>query len=90
MEGFIKGVQSFAKESKDSMEKASSSSYSSPSVTIDHSGVLVQRTYGRMVSLGTCSKLCAVGFIAGVVVGYTLKARVRRWAAKVLKRIRDD
>ncbi|XP_065849892.1 uncharacterized protein [Euphorbia lathyris] len=44
----------------------------------------------QMVSLWNCSKLCAVFFVAGVVVGYTLKRRVRRWASKLLRRLKDD
>lgn len=44
----------------------------------------------QMVSLYTCSKLCTVFFVAGVVVGYTLKKRVRSWASKLLKRLKDD
>uniref|UniRef100_A0A803NTA1 Transmembrane protein n=1 Tax=Cannabis sativa TaxID=3483 RepID=A0A803NTA1_CANSA len=44
----------------------------------------------RVVSLWTCSKLCAICFTVGVVVGYTLKRRVRRWASKLLKRLKDD
>ncbi|KAF6146710.1 hypothetical protein GIB67_008996 [Kingdonia uniflora] len=44
----------------------------------------------QMVSVWTCSKICAVGFFVGVVVGFTLKRRVRRWASKLLKRLKDD
>ncbi|KAF9680355.1 hypothetical protein SADUNF_Sadunf06G0112600 [Salix dunnii] len=44
----------------------------------------------QMVSLWTCSKMCAIFFVAGIVVGYTLKKRVRRWAAKLLRRLKDD
>ncbi|KAL5698247.1 hypothetical protein ACHQM5_029312 [Ranunculus cassubicifolius] len=64
------------------------SSSSSPS--IDPSALLLRRNTGYMVSLGTCSKLCAAGFIAGVIVGYTLKRRVRNWASKILRRLKDD
>ncbi|CAL9215537.1 hypothetical protein ISN45_Aa01g011590 [Arabidopsis thaliana x Arabidopsis arenosa] len=53
------------------------------------SGVLVNRPPSG-VSVWTCSKLCAVFFVAGVFVGYTLKRRVRRWASKLLRRIKDD
>jgi hypothetical protein len=34
--------------------------------------------------------MCAIFFVAGIVVGYTLKKRVRRWAAKLLRRLKDD
>lgn len=44
----------------------------------------------KMVSVSTCSKLCAVFFVAGVFVGYSLKKRVRRWLSNLLKRLRDD
>ncbi|EEF46225.1 uncharacterized protein LOC8259059 [Ricinus communis] len=56
----------------------------------DQSRVLVTRPSRQLVSLWTCSKLCTVFFIAGVLVGYTLKRRVRRWASKLLKTLRDD
>ncbi|KAK6152072.1 hypothetical protein DH2020_014707 [Rehmannia glutinosa] len=34
--------------------------------------------------------LCAICFVAGIFVGYTLKRRVRRWASKLLRRLKDD
>jgi hypothetical protein len=34
--------------------------------------------------------MCSIFFVAGIVVGYTLKKRVRRWAAKLLRRLKDD
>ncbi|KAH0650617.1 hypothetical protein KY285_030712 [Solanum tuberosum] len=43
----------------------------------------------QAVSLWTCSKLCAICFVAGIFVGYTLKRRVRRWASKFLKGLKD-
>ncbi|EOY30175.1 hypothetical protein QUC31_020389 [Theobroma cacao] len=54
------------------------------------SRVLVTRPPRQAVSLWTCSKLCAICFAAGIVVGYTLKRRVRRWASRLLKRLKDD
>ncbi|CAN6880038.1 hypothetical protein Bca4012_071003 [Brassica carinata] len=59
------------------------------STSYDTSAVLVKRTPSG-VSAWTCSKLCAVFFVAGVFVGYTLKRRVRSWASKLLRKIRDD
>ncbi|XP_065849893.1 uncharacterized protein [Euphorbia lathyris] len=56
----------------------------------DQSRILAARSTRQMVSLWNCSKLCAVFFVAGVVVGYTLKRRVRRWASKLLRRLKDD
>lgn len=44
----------------------------------------------QVVSLWTCSKLCTFFFVAGVFVGYTLKRRVRSWASKLLRKLRDD
>ncbi|KAI4344652.1 hypothetical protein L6164_011851 [Bauhinia variegata] len=52
---------------------AASSSLSSP----DSPLVLTSRAPRQMVSLWTCSKLCAFCFVAGVFFGYTLRRRVR-------------
>ncbi|KAK9075773.1 hypothetical protein SSX86_004102 [Deinandra increscens subsp. villosa] len=62
-----------------------SSSSSSPAASL-----LVTRPPRRAVSVLTCSKLCGVCFVAGIIVGFTLKRRVRRWAARLLRRIKDD
>ncbi|KAK6944696.1 hypothetical protein RJ641_025798 [Dillenia turbinata] len=79
------------------MRGGSSSSSSSPTasgfssvVSSDRSGVLINRPPRQAVSVLTCSKLCAFFFVAGVVVGFTLKRRVRRWASKLLRRMKDD
>ncbi|XVF48842.1 hypothetical protein PTKIN_Ptkin03bG0220900 [Pterospermum kingtungense] len=58
--------------------------------SVDSSRVLATRPPRQVVSLWTCSKLCAICFVAGIVVGYTLKRRVRRWASRLLKRLKDD
>ncbi|KAJ8543377.1 hypothetical protein K7X08_005900 [Anisodus acutangulus] len=55
----------------------------------DHSQLLLTRSPRLAVSLWTCSKLCAICFVAGIFVGYTLKRRVRRWASKLLKGLKD-
>ncbi|XP_051222340.1 uncharacterized protein [Lolium perenne] len=52
--------------------------------------VLVSRAAGRVVSLSTCTKVGAISFVVGVAVGFTLKRRLRLWAARLLKRIKDD
>ncbi|KAJ4782442.1 transmembrane protein [Rhynchospora pubera] len=52
--------------------------------------LLVRAPTGRVVSLWTCTKISLISFGVGVVVGFMLKARVRRWATKLLKKIRDD
>ncbi|KAJ0257368.1 T291 protein [Hirschfeldia incana] len=59
------------------------------STSYESSALLVKRPPSG-VSAWTCSKLCAVFFVAGVFVGYTLKRRVRSWASKLLRKIRDD
>nr|POF26678.1 hypothetical protein CFP56_36991 [Quercus suber] len=57
----------------------------------DQSHVLVNRPPPRqVVSLLTCSKLCAISFVVGVVFGFTLKQRVKRWASNILKRLKDN
>uniref|UniRef100_A0A8R7TR55 Uncharacterized protein n=1 Tax=Triticum urartu TaxID=4572 RepID=A0A8R7TR55_TRIUA len=66
----------------------SSSSYSSRSAFSDQ--LLLPREAGRMVSLSACAKFGAVSNVVGVVVGFMLNKRLRRWAAKLLKRIKDD
>ncbi|XP_054807541.1 uncharacterized protein LOC129309832 [Prosopis cineraria] len=50
---------------------------------------LATRPASRSVSWLTCSKLCAICFVAGVVFGYTLKRRVRRLASKLLKYLKE-
>ncbi|XP_039039021.1 uncharacterized protein LOC120176731 [Hibiscus syriacus] len=69
----------------DGLAASSSALYSS-----DSAGVFFNRPPRRFVSLWTCSKLCGVCFVAGIIVGYTLKRRARRWASKLLKRLKDD
>lgn len=44
----------------------------------------------QVVSIWTCSKLCAICFVTGVVVGYSLKRCVNRWVSKLLRRLKDD
>ncbi|XP_052200309.1 uncharacterized protein LOC127806820 [Diospyros lotus] len=90
MEGLQKAYRSISQDSRLGLPSSSSSYSSASSLSADQSGVLVTRPPRRAVSLQTCSKLCAVCFVAGVVVGFILKRRVRRWASKVLKRIKDD
>ena len=72
-------------------QDAANSSSSSRSASAAFSDqLLLPREAGRMVSLSACAKFGAVSFVVGVVVGFTLKKRLRRWAAKLLKRIKDD
>ncbi|EPS58608.1 hypothetical protein M569_16204 [Genlisea aurea] len=78
-----------------SLEKAKSSntswsSSSSPSTGYADPTLLVARSPRQSVSVWTCSKLCAVFFVAGVFAGYTLKRRVNRWVSKLLRKLRDD
>ncbi|XP_037411346.1 uncharacterized protein LOC119274732 [Triticum dicoccoides] len=71
-------------------DAANSSSSSSSSRSAFSDQLLLPREAGRMVSLSACAKFGAVSFVVGVVVGFTLNKRLRRWAAKLLKRIKDD
>ncbi|KAK3163869.1 hypothetical protein QOZ80_1AG0009440 [Eleusine coracana subsp. coracana] len=71
-------------------EAANSSSRSAAAFSDQAQQVLVPRAASRVVSLSTCTKVSAITFAVGVVVGFTLKKRLRRWAAKLLKRIKDD
>ncbi|KAH7667892.1 hypothetical protein IHE45_12G089300 [Dioscorea alata] len=79
MEKFKLGLRSLAQES------------SSESGAVDGSGasdqalVLMQRAPRGMVSIWTCSKVCAFTFAAGVVVGFMLERRFKRWLRKLLK-----
>ncbi|XP_006353771.1 uncharacterized protein [Solanum tuberosum] len=73
------------------LEKApiTSSASAASVLSADHSQLLLTRSSRQAVSLWTCSKLCAICFVAGIFVGYTLKRRVRRWASKFLKGLKD-
>ncbi|XP_057422404.1 uncharacterized protein LOC130716218 [Lotus japonicus] len=53
----------------------------------DSSLVLATRPSRQALSYWTCSKLCAICFVAGVVFGYTLRGRVKRWASKILRKL---
>ncbi|XP_021894402.1 uncharacterized protein LOC110812050 [Carica papaya] len=102
----MEGLQTFARALSKDLKTASSSSSSPATQipynlsgrgvssaalsSSDTSGVLVALPPRQVVSLWTCSKLCAVFFVAGVFVGFTLKRRVRRWASKLLRRLKDD
>ncbi|EXB94754.1 hypothetical protein L484_003318 [Morus notabilis] len=97
MEGLHKVIRNFSKDPKSA--SSSSSTFDIPRVnegisaalsSPDQSRLLVSRPPRNVVSLWTCSKLCAICFVVGVVVGYTLKRRVRRWASRLLKRLKDD
>ncbi|KAJ0031192.1 hypothetical protein Pint_13566 [Pistacia integerrima] len=101
MEGLQKFVRTVSKEAKSVSSSLSESPYNSSGSerggelsaalsSSDQSRILVSRAPRQVVSLWTCSKLCAFFFVAGIFVGYTLKRRVRRWASKILKRLKDD
>ncbi|XP_022754768.1 uncharacterized protein LOC111303034 [Durio zibethinus] len=103
MEGLRNWVRSFSKDTKSvSPPLLHEISYnlgsggrgpagaSSTLSSVDSSRVLVTRPPRQVVSLWTCSKLCAICFVAGIVVGYTFKRRVRSWAFRLLKRLKDD
>ncbi|CAN0839517.1 hypothetical protein LINGRAHAP2_LOCUS2591 [Linum grandiflorum] len=100
----MEGLQNFVRNVSKEIQSATSSSEkpydiggklgaattASISSSANHSHVLMARPPRTMVSAWTCSKLCLFFFAAGVVAGYTLKKRVRGWASKLLKRIKDD
>nr|XP_017240646.1 PREDICTED: uncharacterized protein LOC108213369 [Daucus carota subsp. sativus] len=69
---------------------ANISSSPSSSSSYDRSAQLLNRSHRQVVSVWTCSKLCAFCFVAGILVGFTLKRRVRRWASRLLRRLKDD
>ncbi|EES02495.1 hypothetical protein BDA96_03G077200 [Sorghum bicolor] len=71
-------------------DAAKSSSRSAGAFSEQAQQALVPRAAGRVVSLSTCTKVSAISFAVGIVVGFTLKKRLRRWAARLLKRIKDD
>ncbi|CAD6239610.1 unnamed protein product [Miscanthus lutarioriparius] len=71
-------------------DAAMSSSRSAVAFSEQAQQTLVPRAAGRVVSLSTCTKVSAISFAVGIVVGFTLKKRLRRWAARLLKRIKDD
>ncbi|KAI3447246.1 hypothetical protein Pfo_003911 [Paulownia fortunei] len=91
-------LSSFASslEKAKSIDSASSSSSSASGIgsssafSTEQSGLLLTRPPRQFISLWTCSKLCTICFVAGIFVGYTLKRRVRRWASKLLRMLKDD
>ncbi|KAK9131475.1 hypothetical protein Sjap_011962 [Stephania japonica] len=89
MEGVMQGLRSLVAEPKIDSSKSSSLA-NSPNFSSDQARILVRRTDSHLVSVRTCTKLCAISLLVGVVVGYTLKRRVKRWASKLLKRLKDD
>ncbi|KAA8523361.1 hypothetical protein F0562_009784 [Nyssa sinensis] len=96
MEGLQKAFRTISQDPKLASSSLSSSSQKpsfgggAAALSPDQSRVLITRPPRQMVSLWTCSKLGAICFIAGVVIGYTLKRRVKRWASKLLRKLKDD
>ncbi|XP_030945090.1 uncharacterized protein LOC115969554 [Quercus lobata] len=97
MEGFQKLIPKISKEIKNGSDTPLLSAarggggVSAALSSTDQSHVLVTRPPPRqVVSLLTCSKLCAISFVVGVVFGFTLKRRVKRWASNILKRLKDN
>ncbi|KAG0460832.1 hypothetical protein HPP92_020763 [Vanilla planifolia] len=56
----------------------------------DQARIFIRTGSRHVVSLWTCSKLCAISFAVGIFVGFTLKRRLRQWAGKLLKKLKDD
>ncbi|KAK9989823.1 hypothetical protein SO802_030062 [Lithocarpus litseifolius] len=98
MEGFQKLIPKISKEIKNgsdnpllSAARGGGGGVSAALSSTDQSHVLATRPPPRqVVSLLTCSKLCAISFVVGVVFGFTLKRRVKRWASDILKRLKDN
>ncbi|KAG8046097.1 hypothetical protein GUJ93_ZPchr0008g13411 [Zizania palustris] len=65
-------------------DAANSSSRSATAFSEQAHQVLVPRAAGRVVSLSTCTKISAVSFAVGVVVGFTLKKRLRRAVERLI------
>ncbi|CAA6664206.1 unnamed protein product [Spirodela intermedia] len=89
MDSFTAGLRSLAQESSSRGGGGASSSDGAP-LASGRSQMLIRAPPGRVVTLGTCSKLCLLSFSIGVLVGFTLKRRLRRWAAKLLRRLKED
>ncbi|PKA64897.1 hypothetical protein AXF42_Ash011499 [Apostasia shenzhenica] len=85
MEGFKLGNRSAPLEPIS--EKLSSKA---SELSLDQARIFSRTSPRHVISLGTSSKLCAISFVVGVFVGFTLKRRLRLWASKLLKRIKDD
>ncbi|TYI71479.1 hypothetical protein E1A91_D08G298400v1 [Gossypium mustelinum] len=101
MEGLPNLVRSFPKDTKSgspsffpelpyNLRGGGGSGGAAGASSVDTARVLVSRPPRQVVSLWTCSKLCGFCFVAGIIVGYSLKRRVRLWASKLLKRLKDD
>ncbi|KAH7851351.1 hypothetical protein Vadar_010372 [Vaccinium darrowii] len=97
MEGLQKAFRAISENPKLAQLGMPSSSSSSSTegggavtLSTNHSGVLITRPPRQSVSLWTCSKLCTICFVVGVIAGFTLKRRVRRWASKLLRRLKDN
>ncbi|XP_010533234.1 PREDICTED: uncharacterized protein LOC104809045 [Tarenaya hassleriana] len=99
MEGLQKFYSKVAKDAKSTFSSSSPlSEFTDNLIQNTRSGNLTSNDESRAlvsrppsgISLWNCSKLCAIFFVAGVFVGYTLKRRVKRWASKLLRRLKDD
>ncbi|AES92156.1 hypothetical protein MtrunA17_Chr4g0070081 [Medicago truncatula] len=78
MDGAVKTVVKVSGDHKTS---------SSTTPSYDSSYVLATRPSRQVLSYWTCSKLCAICFVGGVIFGYTLRGRVKRWASKILNKL---
>ncbi|KAK7265480.1 hypothetical protein RJT34_33100 [Clitoria ternatea] len=58
-----------------------------PPPAANSSLLLATRPPRQTVSYWTCSKLCAICFVAGILFGYSLRGRVKRWASNILKKL---
>ncbi|CAA0836864.1 Unknown protein [Striga hermonthica] len=84
-------ASSLEKTNSASPSPSSSSGIGPPSYSLsaDQSRLLLARPPRNFVSLWTCSKLCAVFFVAGIFVGYTLKKRVHENLGESFEKFED-
>nr|XP_043608170.1 uncharacterized protein LOC122579967 [Erigeron canadensis] len=90
MEGFQKTIRTAMVNLPTAAASINNTTGSVSASSSDPTSLLLTRPPRRAVSLLTCSKLCGVFFVAGIVVGFSLKQRLRRWAARLLRRLKDD
>ncbi|XP_024195559.1 uncharacterized protein LOC112198657 [Rosa chinensis] len=77
-------------QSEKASSSSSSSSFEGPHSTEGLSTTLSDQSQEWCPCGHAQSSVQLRAFVAGIIVGYTLKGRVKRWANKLLKRIKDD
>ncbi|KAG9443701.1 hypothetical protein H6P81_015041 [Aristolochia fimbriata] len=85
MEDVSQGLRSVAQQ-----ESLRTDYMGGPSASAGKTHVVLRTSPGSAVTMVKCAKACAISFSIGVVVGFMLRKRFRRWIAKKLKRLKDD